>query len=386
MSVDVRPITHGPAFHWFGYYDKLQFDPSNRFVLCMEVDFEGRSPTVDDRIRIGMIDRQAGDKWTHLGETGAWCWQQGCMLQWIPGSDSEIVYNDRDGSGFRAQIVNVETGAARSIPHPVYALSPDGKTAVSLDFARTGRLRPGYGYAGTDAGEGQCAPADQGIYRVDLQTGEAERIITLAQIAALRGEGEAYLDKEQWVNHLLVSPDGTRFVFLHRWTDPGKTMIRGTRMFTAGLDGSDIRLLHDGGSFSHFIWRDPQHILAWAGTPKPRQAYYLIDEKTGEWEVVGRDAMTLDGHCTVLPGGEWIVNDAYAVNGDRTRKPLYLYHPATDRRIDIAVLHSPAEYVGEWRCDLHPRHSRDGAVLTIDSTHEGNGRQLYLLDIRPCLA
>ena len=27
-EVPVRPITRGPAYRWFGYYDKLQFDPS----------------------------------------------------------------------------------------------------------------------------------------------------------------------------------------------------------------------------------------------------------------------------------------------------------------------------------------------------------------------
>jgi hypothetical protein len=31
--VPARAITKGPAFHWFAYYDKLQFDPTNRFVL-----------------------------------------------------------------------------------------------------------------------------------------------------------------------------------------------------------------------------------------------------------------------------------------------------------------------------------------------------------------
>ena len=41
---NMRAITKGPGFHWFGYYDKLQFDPTGRFVLGMEVDFEHRRP------------------------------------------------------------------------------------------------------------------------------------------------------------------------------------------------------------------------------------------------------------------------------------------------------------------------------------------------------
>jgi hypothetical protein len=42
----------------------------------------------------------------------------------------------------------------------------------------------------------------------------------------------------------------------------------------------------------------------------------------------------------------------------------------------------PKEYGGEWRCDLHPNASRNGHLVTIDSPHEGNGRQVYLIDIK----
>ena len=72
-----RVITRGPKHHWFGYYDKLQFDPSSRFVLGMQVGFEHRSPKPDDVIKIGMVDLSDGDRWIELGESRAWCWQQG---------------------------------------------------------------------------------------------------------------------------------------------------------------------------------------------------------------------------------------------------------------------------------------------------------------------
>src|ERR1051325_10187845 len=73
----MRPLTRGPKFHWFGYYDKLEFDPTGRYVLGMEVDFENRSPRPDDVIAVGMIDLRDGDRWIPLGESRAWCWQQG---------------------------------------------------------------------------------------------------------------------------------------------------------------------------------------------------------------------------------------------------------------------------------------------------------------------
>jgi hypothetical protein len=80
-AAPIRTITRGPWFHWFGYYDKLQFDPTGRYVLGMEVDFEHRSPKAEDTIRIGMVDLQDGDRWIELGTSSAWGWQQGCMLQ-----------------------------------------------------------------------------------------------------------------------------------------------------------------------------------------------------------------------------------------------------------------------------------------------------------------
>jgi hypothetical protein len=73
----VRAITRGPQFHWRGYYDKLLFDQTDRFLLANQVDFEGRSPKADDAIRLGMIDTADADRWIALGSTRAWNWQQG---------------------------------------------------------------------------------------------------------------------------------------------------------------------------------------------------------------------------------------------------------------------------------------------------------------------
>src|SRR3954463_14534924 len=107
----VRAITKGPKFHWFGYYDKLQFDPTGRYVLGMEVDFEHRSPKPDDEIRLGVIDLQDGDRWTEIGASRAWNWQQGCMLQWLPGSTSQVIWNDRSDGRFISRILDVKSGA-----------------------------------------------------------------------------------------------------------------------------------------------------------------------------------------------------------------------------------------------------------------------------------
>jgi hypothetical protein len=380
-SPPVRQITHGPKFHWFGYYDKLQFDPTGRYVLGMEVDFEHRSPRPDDRIKIGMVDLHDGDRWIELGQSTAWCWQQGCMLQWRPGTASEILWNDRQAGQYVCQIMDVTTRKRRTIPHPVYAVSPDGRWAVAPDFRRLGDTRVGYGYNGIpDPNKNTLAPQDAGMWRVDLQTGRQELIVSLAGMLKIPFPHGDLAGAKHWFNHLLINPDGTRVEFLHRWKTP-EAKWHTTRMLTVAPDGSDLRIVDDCGVTSHFIWRDPRHILAWSRYAKPN-GFFLFEDRTG-----GRVEPVLaadDGHCTYLPGGQWILCDTYP-DGKRNQN-VYLYHVPTRRQVFLGHFHSPTPYSGEWRVDTHPRFSRDGQSVTIDSPHTGQGRQLHLIDIRNVIA
>ncbi|MHC4344800.1 MAG: hypothetical protein ACYSUP_08965 [Planctomycetota bacterium] len=309
------------------------------------MDFEHRSPRPDDVIKIGMVDLGHNDHWIELGESRAWNWQQGCMLQWRPGSPTEIMWNDREGERegemFVCHILDVNTGKKKTVPFPIYAVSPDGRTAVAPDFRRIQDMRPGYGYAGSpDPYKNELAPKDSGIFRIDLEKGRTELIVSLADIAKIPYEAEDISKAKHYFNPLLINPDGTRFIFLHRWQMAGKAgRIAGTRMFTASLDGKNIRLVDGYGHTSHFIWRDRRHILAWAKHPSYGFAFYLYEDGTDKVEVVGKNVMTTNGHCSYLPGNEWILNDTYP--DEQRMQHLYLYHvrlrntPASGERIHI---------------------------------------------------
>ena len=377
----VRQITRGPKHHWFGYYDKLQFDPTGRYALGMEVDFEGRSPRPDDRIAMGMIDLADGDRWVELGASRAWGWQQGCMLQWVPGSRTRVLWNDRQGDRFVCHLLDTKTRQQRTLPTPIYCLSPDGRTAVTPDFGRIQDMRPGYGYPGApDAHKEAMAPKDSGIWRVDLATGERALILSIADIAAFGDRHPTMEGAKHYVNHLLFSTDGSRFIFLHRWRPDRGQGRRYTRMFTARPDGTDPCVLDPSGYTSHFIWRDPGHVLAWSRPDGKKGGFYLFTDKTREVRQVGEGVMTHDGHCTYLPDTDWILNDTYPQGKGRHQSP-YVYHVPTRRRVPLGHFHLPPEYKGEWRCDTHPRSSPDGRRVCIDSPHTGQGRQLHLIGI-----
>lgn len=379
-----RAITRGPRFHWRGYYDKLLFDPTDRLVLANQVEFEGRSPKADDTIRIGMIDTGDADRWIELGSTRAWNWQQGCMLQWVPGTDSRVAWNDREDGRFVTRLLDVKSGEGRTLPHPFYCLSPDGGTAFAPDFRRLNDTRPGYGYAGVvDPNRDELAPDDAGIWRMDMQTGEQRLIFSFADAARIpfagRPESAFGPASKHWFNHLLCNPDGTRLFFLHRWRAPADKSFC-TRALTMDFDGRNVFVLDPWGETSHFVWRDPRHVFAWAWHPSHKDRFYVFEDRTENVTVVGADVMTENGHNTYVPdtNGQWVLNDTYPDAG--TLQHLYLYHVPTNRKVPIEDFPSPPAYRGEWRCDLHPCASRTGTKVVFDSAHRG-GRQVYIADI-----
>lgn len=378
-----RVITRAPGHHWFGYYDKLQFDPTDRFVLGMRVDFEHRSPEPEDVIQVGMVDLEDGDKWIPLGTSRAWNWQQGCMLQWLPGSDSKVLWNDREKDRFVCHILDVKTGDQRTLDHSIYSVSPNGKEAVTCDYSRVADCRPGYGYAGIpDRFFDIMAPAETGISHVNLETGAAKLILSHKQLAETGEVMENHPTSKHHAYHLLVGPDGKRFILLHRWTQPKGGHL--TRLITANMDGSDLRIVIPNGYASHFIWRDASHILSqaknWLGNPNWGN-FLFSDKDSGIIEEVGHGVLDSGGHFTYLRNNEWLVSDTYPKGVRRLQTP-HLYHIASDRRFDLGHFPQPPEYKGEWRVDTHPRLSRNERWVCVDAPHEGSGRQLHLIDIQ----
>ena len=380
----VVAVTQGPKFHYFGYYDKFIHDSTGRYLVGLETDFMDRPPTPDDRAVVGLIDAEQDNGWTPIAETRAFNWQQGSMIHWLgTAPDRLIIHNDVEGDQFVSRVRDVHSGATRTLPRPVYAVSRQGDQAMTLNFARVHRTRAGYGYCALpDPTEGDLAPADDGIYWMDLGTGENRLVVSLAQIVGIRPQ-ESMDGAEHWFNHLQLNHDGTRFIFLHRWKQLGEASHRNTRMFTAAPDGSDLCCLSDHQMVSHFDWRDPQHVIAWARRfdrgPDKLDRYFLYTDQADEIEVVGEGALTCDGHCSYSPDKRWILTDTYP-QGEARERILILYRPDDGLRVDVGGFYSPAGLQGEIRCDLHPRWSRDGTQVCFDSMHEGP-RQIYVMDV-----
>jgi len=374
------PGTAGsPIDTGFFFYQCLQFDTSGRYLLGMRVYTRNRPVQSTDRGDVGFIDLKDRNKWTKIGETTAWNWQQGARLQWRPASD-EIVWNDRenDKNRFVCRVYDFHSGRRRTLPRPIYDLSADGRTALTQDFERM--KHAGTEYVGIeDKYKDQVAPRQTGIWKMDMDTGKSELLVSLDKMAAIAyphgipSSGCLYFFREGW------NPSGTRFVAFVK--DPENRLFDG---YSIAANGTEIRYLYHNPS--HHSWGDDSHMLDFGehvppGGGSPVKGYFVFqDDGSGKakdllWQT------DYDGHNSYVPGpgGDWILSDTYSIGGFQY---LFMYHLPAKLFVPLAKLRSTAAG-GIYRVDLHPRLSRDGRTVSIDSSHEGLGRQMYVLDISP---
>jgi hypothetical protein len=230
----------------------------------------------------------------------------------------------------------------------------------------------GTDYVGIDDEyKNQIAPRETGIWSMNMNTGDAQLVMSLEKMAAIaypRGvpaSGALYFFREGW------NPSGTRFVTFIK--DPANDLFEA---YSMTADGKDVRYLYNNPS--HHSWRDDDHIIDFGNHTPPgggpaQNGYYLFkDDGSG----IARDILRtvdFDGHNSYVPntGNNWIISDTYSLNGFQY---LFLYHVPTKRFVPLAKLKSTAGE-GIHRVDLHPRLSRDGKMVSIDATHEGLGRR-----------
>jgi hypothetical protein len=357
-----------PAYTGFWFYDEFQFDETDRYMLGMTVHFTDRDVQANDVGEIGYVDLENSNEWTKIGETTAWNWQQGCRLQWRPNSD-EIVWNDHsdDKSHFVCRVYNFKTKEYRTLPKMIYDISSDGKYALLHDFSRM--KHAGTSYAGVPDPYEDLKYTDQiFIEKMDMDTGGSERLVSLEQLAKIAfpngydGETNLYFFREGW------NPSGTRFITFLRNMDSPNRHVSG---WSISADGSDIRYFFDNPS--HHVWVNDSVMF---------EGRYFATIKDNGSGTIQTPLAEVDANIdpTILPEpyDDWILGDTYVLDGVQH---LFLFHKPTKLFVPLARLKATGAPGGIYRVDLHARSSRDGRKVAIDATHEGLGRQLYLVDI-----
>ena len=394
-----RAITKGPHEHLFAsYYGVNAWSPDGRYVLVLETDLNGRLPEPGEKAKVGVVDLRKPGEFIPVAETVCWNFQEGTMAHWLPGEPDAFVYNDFRNGKFVAVVVNWRTKAERIVPWPVSAVSADGTKAISINYARMRLTRPDYGYAGggQDAREGVTFPEDDGLFLVDLKTGEAKLIVSIASVRDRVPAVKAVPDKPgsplSYFCHTVFSKDGRRVFWLSRsvdWYDKATAThpMWHTTAFTCDVDGGNVRrCFPDGWGASHFNWKDDRTMVVTVWYEKGVWSH--VEFTVGEEEKVRRLAPGLldwDGHCLYMPGGKFMASDSdqHVSTHGLHQRFISLTRLEDGAVRSLGTFGVPEPYRGEyWRCDLHGRFRPDGGQFGFNSVHEGS-RQLYVMDVNP---
>lgn len=399
--------------HFFGYYNKSAWDRTGRYMLAQQVPWMDAELVPDATARIGYFDLHDNDRFHAVDDTTAWNWQMGSQLQWLDGAPGrQLIFNSRTGDadafypGFGATILDVDTGAKRVLPMPVYVVAPNSRYALSVDYRRLYVTHQTIGYSEAGAPfDLPLAPAEDGIHATDLGTGATRLLVSYHDLRQFHPR--ASMDKAiHWVSHIEINPSSSRVLFLHRWTErvEDETCFL-HRLITMNPDGSDLRLLECSdhplpqladdfdpeavGTFdyekseyqiSHPLWQDDAHIIVWS--PHAGKIHYHLyhDREGGEVKVVGEGVLVENGHMTFSPVNKrWLLSDTYP-DARTHERVLFLFDMETGRRHDLGSFYATPDLGKENRCDLHPRWRRDGQQVCIDSVHESQ-RQMYIVDV-----
>ena len=302
-----------------------------------------------------------------IDSTDAWCWQQGCRLRWIPGSESRICWNAWDGKSYYAIVYDCKTGIKERIIKPLYDIDLRGKTGASLNFTRLGYMRPGYGYTNAPL-DSNTNISSEGIDLVDLSSNTSHRVVTYKEIEVLM---ERTVDLENcYLNHLAFSPSGNNLMFF--FVEKGK--IHHASLFVYQIAEHRLIPLEIDKSVSHYCWISEDELLVTAYDAARNCRYYRYN-LTGSKEIFMPDKLKVDGHPTWV-NNNCIITDTYPDSAGFQK--VLMVNPSNESIKVLAELYSTEKRMGEQRTDLHPRVDLEGGRISIDSNINGYRKVVVL--------
>lgn len=381
--MNIERLSASPNHHFFGYYGINPWDSTAKYHLALETDFHAHRPLPEDTATVGRIHRETHEFIPHA-KTTAFNLQQGSMLHWISGNKNgerdaacaEFTFNDWEDGTLVSRALNPRTGAIRTIQGAIAAVSPAAPLAMGLNYGRMAHCRAVVGYAThTESSEVIAQPEDDGLYQLDLRDGSSELVLSIADVIRASGD-KRMVGGRAWFNHVLFNTNGTRILFFCRVR---RETGHYTSLWTVNPDGSDLGMqIPFDYRVSHFDWRTPTRILV-SSDISGEMGFVEFTDGVRDFTPIGRDVLPSDGHASFSPDREWLLCDTYPRDPERLAQ-LMVYNVAENRKIVLGEFHHEEQFVGDIRCDLHPRWAPDGKTITFDSVHEGS-RQIYLVEI-----
>ncbi|MBQ3436749.1 hypothetical protein IJG26_02260 [Candidatus Saccharibacteria bacterium] len=353
-----------------GYYD---LDPERGGKILAHVI--PRNAKNNDAAELGFFD--VGDeKYTRVGGTNAWSWQQGSRLRWSNREENSIFYNTVRGDKYVTVKKNLDSGKESFYNVPFYDISPNEKYGVSINFDRLQRLRPGYGYSCfEDETKSDNAPMDDGLFLFNLGSNKKSLIISLKDLAK---DVDKNLQFEHYLNHISFSPDSKKIMFFHLWNEKRGRFDWQNRLFVYNIDSGKSKVLESEAVVSHYTWVDNKRLLITCGTERGEE-YRTYNVESGAYKIVDYEQLKKDGHPVMIEKDKVFCSDTYP--NKKSMQELFLFNLLSKKYTQIAKMYSDPLLYGEKRCDLHPKYAKSSNSIFVDSTFSDHCRKIIRIEL-----
>ncbi len=429
LSKFLTPLFETPegTGSWFGYYNYDTLNYNQTKMLAQRAKNDAVLVKKGMEVEIGYYDL-TNYSWNLVGKSDSYNWPQGSMLQWLPGKGNEnkLIYNLSKDNHLISRIYDISTNESRDINWAIYGLTPDGKKSIALDMERSYWCRAYHYESVANESVNVDIPENDGIFEIDLINNTRRRIIKIQDVINI--DKEAYFDScKHWLEHIMVSQNGKRFCFLHRFTR-GELNNYETRLFIADIDGKNLQIIDGWRKYywSHFGWNGDNaftiysykntkheeiasandtdatmsrkchsdfsiksimlsyfHLLPLRYRNKIKEhtnknsnyyQYYtlqsgqfVLSDSYKSWE------LSIDGHPTFTTDGRYMITDSYPDYKQYQR--IIVLDTKTKKTIILgeffAGLHNKP-----GSCDLHPKLCDNNNFLVVDTAYNGKHHML----------
>jgi len=404
--------------YFFGYYDKSPICINDEKHLSLRVNFFERVPQWGDVADIGFFDLNSNNgNFQKICETNIFNWQQANMLQWFGNKHSKIAFNNLENNKYSSVILDLSTGNKSVYDMALYDISKDSSYALCIDHERHHWVRRGYSYDGISNHKKRGnIIKDDGIYKLCFINKTISKIIDIADLLNIKPI-KSMSQASHYVEHIMISPSGRRFAFLHRWKSTSGDIY--ARLYSCNHDGSNLYLLNDSGRMSHYCWLDDYQIFGWGGLNNSfsslKRSGFINHPVLNPLKLLYKkliNSNSIDGHNSLssfVTGDSYIIFDDLSDNKkkisinilNKDGHPSCNQHinnlvltdtyPDTNSKVSFMLFNTKNEEViildtlnslshtdnTPFRCDLHPKWSFSGKYISID-TMDSTKRGIYV--------
>ena len=393
LELRIEQVTTGEKHHFFGYIGQCQTIPwnaSGRYILGLEIERIDRMPKPEEAATIILVDTRDDNRIIRVDKTHAWNPQQGTMFYWNPlNPESQFFFNDRDVETGKVFTVVFDINKKKRIREYRFLDTPignggvaaDGSAWLGLNYGRLARLRLVTGYPeALDWSQDKIAPKNDGIFIVDIKTGEKDLLVSYYELDQKLREHNPDLEHSGlFINHSLWNRDADRVYFFAR---AGWGRMPGDKInvpFSIFADGTGLTL-HEKHIGGHPEWDLGNLVIGSEqdkDSGKDKQIQYNVDTR----KIVGQLGTPEmfpkpGGDISLSPDGDWFVN-GYG----KDNKNYYAVYRRSDGAFARSEGISKGAYSGDIRIDPAPRWNRTNDAILVPGIAENGTRQMFMIRV-----